>query len=831
MFSRILILFCLLGPTFLLGQSIGINNTGTTPDPSAMLDVNASDKGMLVPRMSTAQRIVITSPATGLLVFDTDTAGFWFYNGSVWQDLSTPATDLISDLDLDTKIEVESVTDEDTIRMSVAGVELLKLDNRRMLLDSGDDNIYIGKGVAPNGSLSQNNIVLGPRALKSVISADAIVAIGADVMSHALHTDEVIAIGDSSLHMTGVGINTSTVLGGYNIAIGVKSGFKNTSGYRNMFLGHRSGLDNTSGIENTMVGYLSGAKNIAGYNNSILGAYAGAESTSGRDNTFVGYRSGEDVTSGDYNTIIGSSAGTGYQTGDRSVFLGYQAGFGETDGERLYIESSDNPTPLIYGEFDNDLVRINGKLNINGEFEMGNNYSFPTTSGSDYSLLMSRGAGQQSEWSYLTIPSTPGADGQILKRNSGNAFVWSSDNVNDADSSPSNELQSLSISGNLLTLSSGNSVTIPSDATWNETGSHIYYDSGNVAIGTSVAPTNRFEVKGSAIGGELVDFSSSSLSSNETLLHLNVASGSNNTSQVIEANRGSSELLRLNSNGQLILNDSSPESDYALTVKRIVSSSNGVFVDGDSRFEGETTMVGDTKFRALSGTSHEIGIYPDNAVSGLGQSSLFLSGDDQGGIGYHVRSEGYTFKIINESLSVETERLDIDFSGKWTINEGAFILDPNVSGDSRFITDELEIRGGSDLAEKFDIITNITPRPGMLVSIDRDNSGKLIITKDANDPLLAGVISGANGIDPGMLMGQEGTIADGEYPITLTGRAYVKANHTGGKILPGDLISSSEVLGEAMKANIDKIVHGSILGKALTNIDDAGYVLVLVNVR
>lgn len=68
-------------------QSVGINTN--TPNASAALDVVSSTQGVLVPRMTAAQRGIIASPATGLLVYQTDaTAGFYFYNGSAWTSLS-----------------------------------------------------------------------------------------------------------------------------------------------------------------------------------------------------------------------------------------------------------------------------------------------------------------------------------------------------------------------------------------------------------------------------------------------------------------------------------------------------------------------------------------------------------------------------------------------------------------------------------------------------------------------------------------------------------------------------------------------------------------------
>ena len=75
--------------TGVMAQGMGINTTGTTAHSSAMLDVSSTTQGVLVPRMLAAQRTAISSPATGLLVYQTDgSAGFYFYNGSAWTSLS-----------------------------------------------------------------------------------------------------------------------------------------------------------------------------------------------------------------------------------------------------------------------------------------------------------------------------------------------------------------------------------------------------------------------------------------------------------------------------------------------------------------------------------------------------------------------------------------------------------------------------------------------------------------------------------------------------------------------------------------------------------------------
>ena len=72
-----------------LAQNVGINDDGSAPNNSAMLDVKSTSKGFLIPRMTEAQRIAIATPATGLLVYQNDGAqGFYYYDGAAWTNLS-----------------------------------------------------------------------------------------------------------------------------------------------------------------------------------------------------------------------------------------------------------------------------------------------------------------------------------------------------------------------------------------------------------------------------------------------------------------------------------------------------------------------------------------------------------------------------------------------------------------------------------------------------------------------------------------------------------------------------------------------------------------------
>ena len=76
------------------GVSIAQVGIGTnTPSASAQLDVSSTERGFLPPRMTSAQRDLIATPATGLLIFQTDnTPGYYFYNGTAWAALGVASS-------------------------------------------------------------------------------------------------------------------------------------------------------------------------------------------------------------------------------------------------------------------------------------------------------------------------------------------------------------------------------------------------------------------------------------------------------------------------------------------------------------------------------------------------------------------------------------------------------------------------------------------------------------------------------------------------------------------------------------------------------------------
>jgi len=174
------------------------------------------------------------------------------------------------------------------------------------------------------------------------------------------------------------------------VAIGYQALTALTTGTGNTALGYQAGLGLTTGINNTILGYSAGGTNdsyvtVIGYDantdgnygvaigwltkagefSTSIGTLAGGNSSGATYNVFIGDSAGR-FNNGDRNVIIGKNAGYGSNNASDSIFIGYQAGYNETGSNKLYIENSDSTSPLIYGEFDNNLVRINGRLETSG---------------------------------------------------------------------------------------------------------------------------------------------------------------------------------------------------------------------------------------------------------------------------------------------------------------------------------------------------------------------------------------------------------------------------------------------------------------------------------
>ena len=142
----------------------------------------------------------------------------------------------------------------------------------------------------------------------------------------------------------------------------------------------------------------------------------------------------------------------------------------------------------------------------------------------------------------------------------------------------------------------------------------------------------------------------------------------------------------------------------------------------------------------------------------------------------------------------------------------------------------LTILGGADLAEPFPMASEDIPA-GSVMIIDDQHPGQLKLSEEPYDTRVAGIVSGAGGIRPGVALRQQGKLDAGQN-VALTGRVYVMADASHGAINPGDLLTTSATRGHAMKVANHARAQGAVLGKAMSALQEGkGMVLVLVTLQ
>ena len=214
--------------------------------------------------------------------------------------------------------------------------------------NTGDANVALGYTALQNNTSGTNNLGLGYLS----------------VFTNTTGSNNV-GVGSSSLRFNNDGAE--------NVAIGFKAMEDNVSGNYSVAIGHESLANSTAG-SNTAIGRYSARLNITGTFNTSIGYHASYSSTSASYNTIVGQQAGNTANSGS-NTFMGYRTGFS-NTGSFNVFLGREAGYNETGSNKLYIENSNSATPLIYGEFDNDILKVHGETYV-----VDNDLVLPKTSG------------------------------------------------------------------------------------------------------------------------------------------------------------------------------------------------------------------------------------------------------------------------------------------------------------------------------------------------------------------------------------------------------------------------------------------------------------------
>lgn len=346
-------------------QSVAITDDDNyTPDETAMLDVMSNDKGMLVPRMTTAERLVIGLPgvpATGLMVYDTDFNNFFYFNGLTWMSfpqigssgiggplfhvINSYGDTIFAVYDDGVQIVVPTGVKGKVGGFAVSGRSPSKATPDNYLVITPDSaRIYINDTVSAKGKVG--GFAISGRSPSKGTSNDVFFA---TVDSTRIYVDETNAKGKvGGFAVSGRSPSKSTTnsflnLSSKNYFIGHNSGVNTTTGDYNFFAGYSSGFSNTTGSKNIFLGYESGYFNKGddgpdkGNHNIFIGYKAGYSNDMGFNNIFLGYQSGYkniggEIEEGSFNTFIGFESGFENQIGGSNTFLGYQAGHMNYEG-------------------------------------------------------------------------------------------------------------------------------------------------------------------------------------------------------------------------------------------------------------------------------------------------------------------------------------------------------------------------------------------------------------------------------------------------------------------------------------------------------------------
>jgi hypothetical protein len=227
--------------------------------------------------------------------------------------------------------------------------------------------------------------------------------------------------------------------------------------------------------------------------------------------------------------------------------------------------------------------------------------------------------------------------------------------------------------------------------------------------------------------------------------------------------------------------------------------------------------------------------FEDVLIHDTGNAWLGLYSDSVGNVGSGITFAEYGATQYKWGLYARTTENVGDFVITFgtdvnpTANEKLF----QVDRDGTTKVKVLEILG-ADVAERFPMSDAQTPEPGHVVMIDAVNPGQLCLARGAYNTKVAGVVSGAGDTPVGAVLGNlPGIAKDSAPPVALSGRVWTWCEAASAAIEPGDLLTTSDTPGHAMKAADRDRRDGAVIGKAMTRLaaGERGLVLVLINLQ
>jgi hypothetical protein len=331
-----------------LEAQVAINSGGYSPNTKAMLDISSSTKGLLIPRMSTAQRNVfegtLNATENGMLVFDSDLNAIYYFDGSVFQEVSNGVLSKLQDNDGDTWVDAEFTPDEDEINFSCNGTVYFTMSPGRLTTRNNGEAVFIGYRAGNNANVlsTTRSIGIGYEALYTNETADDNIAIGGEALHDNYYGDKNMAIGYRSLEYNSSGHD--------NIALGYYALNTNLSGDKNIAIGSSS-LIGATGNNNIGLGHAAGSNISTGGNNIVIGYAIDAPSATVSNQLNIGnliFGTGVDGTGG---TISSGNIGIGRKSpGYRLDVMGDARIESDTGPVKLYVDGTSGNSGFTFQE-------------------------------------------------------------------------------------------------------------------------------------------------------------------------------------------------------------------------------------------------------------------------------------------------------------------------------------------------------------------------------------------------------------------------------------------------------------------------------------------------
>src|SRR5690554_1494383 len=343
------ILFC-----FQIHAQVGIGTT--TPHESSILDVESTDKGILIPRLTTAERDAIAPPADGrgLLVYNTDTSTFWYFDGAIWIELKTDFEGWLLEGNAGTNPSTNFVgtTDNQPLNFRVNNIRAGHISENNIFFgmssgvattNYGPGNTGIGHETLKVNIDGKRNAAFGYQTLQANTSGNDNVAVGYQALFNNTNGDGNTASGAGALYRNTTGdFNVANgyqalhhnTIGNNNVANGYEALKSNTTGNYNVANGYRALRNNTTGSNNIANGNEALSNNISGGNNVANGYRALFNNTTGTDNVANGTRALQANIDGSKNTAYGNDSMKSNRSGVQNVAVGFQSLFNNDNGEK-----------------------------------------------------------------------------------------------------------------------------------------------------------------------------------------------------------------------------------------------------------------------------------------------------------------------------------------------------------------------------------------------------------------------------------------------------------------------------------------------------------------